>query len=86
MNKLYIKDFDKWNEVKKSINKEDQKIYIRAGEIRWIVFGVNVGSEIDGKGDSFCRPALIVNVSGSATALVIPMSSKIKDIAPDFCY
>ena len=78
---MYFKDFDKWNNVKKRINVEERKINIRSGEIRWIVFGVNVGSEIDGKGVSFTRPGLIINVSGSNIALVIPMSTKTKNVA-----
>ena len=46
-----------------------------------MAFGVNVGSEIDGKGISFTRPALIIHVIGSHLALVIPMSTKMKDLA-----
>ena len=78
---MYFKDFDSWNLVKKKLNEENRKVYIRAGEIRWVSFGVNVGSEIDGKGISFTRPALIVHVIGSHLALVIPMSTKVKNIA-----
>lgn len=77
----YKKEFERWNIVKQKINnKKKVKVNIRSGDIRWIIFGVNVGSEIDGKGESFLRPALVVNVSGKNTALVIPMSTKIKDI------
>ena len=78
---MYIKDFENWNFAKQRIDKKEKQINIRAGEIRWIIFGVNVGSEIDGKGDSFTRPGLIINVVGSSVALVIPMSTKIKDAA-----
>src|SRR3989344_1982341 len=78
---MYFKDFEGWNLVKKRLNEENRKVYIRAGEIRWVAFGVNVGSEIDGKGISFTRPALVVHVIGSHLALVIPMSTKIKNIA-----
>ncbi|MBI5358888.1 type II toxin-antitoxin system PemK/MazF family toxin [Candidatus Amesbacteria bacterium] len=78
---MYFKDFDKWNKVKKRVNQEERKINIRQGEIRWIAFGVNVGSEIDGKGETFTRPGLILHVIGSHLALVIPMSTKVKEIA-----
>ncbi len=78
---MYFKDFDNWNKVKKNIEKEKPKIHIRIGEIRWASIGVNIGSEIDGKGASFTRPVLILNVIGKNLALVIPMSTKIKDIA-----
>ncbi|MBX7227561.1 MAG: type II toxin-antitoxin system PemK/MazF family toxin [Chitinophagales bacterium] len=78
---MYYKDFDNWSIVKKRINQEERKINIRAGEIRWVSFGVNIGSEMDGKGVSFTRPALVVNVSGAHLALVVPLSTKLKDVA-----
>ncbi|MBI2100458.1 MAG: type II toxin-antitoxin system PemK/MazF family toxin [Candidatus Vogelbacteria bacterium] len=78
---MYFKDFDGWGLVKKRLNEETRRVHIRAGEIRWVTFGVNIGSEIDGKGVSFTRPALVVHVIGSHLALVIPMSTKIKDVA-----
>ena len=78
---MYFKDFDAWNSAKKRYEKEERKIYIRAGEIRWIAFGINVGSEIDGKGVSFTRPALILHVVGAHLALVAPMSAKTKNVA-----
>ena len=78
---MYLKDFDKWNEVKKRVNKEEREVNIRAGEIRWVAFGINVGSEIDGKGESFTRPALVLHVVGSHLALIAPMSTKMKNVA-----
>lgn len=76
---MYVKDFDKWNEVKKQTDTNDAKVYIRAGEIRWMSFGVNVGSEMDGKGESFTRPGLVLHVIGSHLAFVAPLSTKIKE-------
>ena len=78
---MYHKNFDGWNVAKKRIESEERRVHIRAGEIRWIAFGVNVGSERDGKGVSFTRPALIVHVVGSHLALVVPMSTSVKEIA-----
>lgn len=77
---MYFKDFDNWNIAKKGIHNNERRVYIRAGEIRWVALGVNVGSEIDGKGESFTRPALVVHVIGSKLALVIPLSTKVKDV------
>ena len=77
---MYIKDFDSWNEIQKHLNSNDMNVNIRAGEIRWVAFGVNIGSEIDGKGKSFTRPALIIHVVGSNLALVVPLSTKVKDM------
>jgi len=78
---MYIKDFDNWNEMQKHLNSNDMNVNIRAGEIRWVAFGVNIGSEIDGKGKSFTRPALIIHVIGSNLALVVPLSTKVKEMA-----
>jgi len=77
---MYIKDFDKWNEIKKQISSQNSEVHIRAGEVRWVALGVNIGSEMDGKGMSFTRPALITYVIGARLALVIPMSTKLKDV------
>lgn len=77
---MYIKDFDTWNKVKQRIHGEARTINIREGEIRWVSLGVNVGSEIDGKGVSFTRPALIIHVIGAQLALVVPMSTKLNDV------
>ena len=77
---MYFKDFDNWNEMQKHLNSDDKHVNIRAGEIRWVAFGVNIGSEIDGKGISFTRPALIVHVIGSNLALVVPLSTKVKEM------
>lgn len=75
---MYIKSFDKWNSVKKHLNDEDSGIFCRAGEIRWVSIGVNVGSEMDGKGESFNRPCLIVDVFSDKLALVFPMTTSLK--------
>lgn len=78
---MYIKEFDSWNQVKQRVQKEKRKVYVRAREVRWAAVGVNVGSEIDGKGVSFTRPVLVLHVMGSHLALVIPLSTKAKDRA-----
>lgn len=77
---MHKKDFDSWNETKKGINEHQDKPFIRKREIRWAVLGVNVGSEIDGKDNSFTRPVLIVDTIGKTTSLVVPITSKHKDI------
>jgi len=78
---MHSKDFDAWNKVKKRVEQENRKIYIRSGEIRWISTGVNIGSEIDGKGVSFTRPALIIHTIGSYLTLIVPMSTSVKKVA-----
>jgi mRNA interferase MazF len=76
---MYIKEFDKWNVVKKELDKKENSHRVRPGEIRWCSFGVNIGSEIDGKGNSFTRPVIVVSLAGPELALVIPCSTKIHE-------
>lgn len=83
---MYSKDFDSWNTVKKRIQREKRKVYFRSGEIRWCTIGVNLGSEIDGKGDSFTRPVLILHVIGSKLALVAPLTTKDKTVPGYFSF
>ena len=82
----YIKDFISWFKIKKNLNEKnkDCKENIRYGEIRWVSIGVNIGSEIDGKGNDFARPCLILHVSGKDLVLIAPITSKNKKIPGSF--
>lgn len=82
---MYIKNFFDWIKVKEKIDKEERKEEIssevvRRGEIRWSVFGVNIGREMDGKGENFARPVLVLHTIGDSLALVVPLTSKKKTI------
>lgn len=77
---MYIKQFNEWNVVKQRIETEVRAVTLRKAEIRWASIGVNVGAEIDGKGTGFTRPVLILRVIGSQLALVVPLSTKLRDI------
>ncbi len=43
----------------------------KTGAVHWCYAGVNVGSEEDGKGDNFTRPALILKTFGDRLVLVV---------------
>ncbi len=77
----YVKNFDNWNLLKKKIDKEHKTPVCRPGDIRWVLLGVNIGSEIDGKGDSFNRPCIVVDIFSDKLILVFPMSTKLKKLA-----
>ncbi|MEX0919023.1 MAG: type II toxin-antitoxin system PemK/MazF family toxin [Candidatus Paceibacterota bacterium] len=68
------KDFDKWNGVKKKTNDEQARLYT-VREIWWCRFGVNVGTEQDGKGDWFVRPCVILRGFGPDACLVVPLTT-----------
>jgi mRNA interferase MazF len=76
---MYTKDYKKWSDLKVKLNELDKNIFIRAGEVRWVSLGVNVGAEIDGKGVDFARPCLVLHVSGKRLCTVLPITSKLKN-------
>jgi mRNA interferase MazF len=75
MNAVYIKFFDFWNKSKKVINNLQPTIIFSPGDIYWCHIGVNVGSEIDGKGPGFTRPVLVLGVFKQNLLLVLPLTS-----------
>jgi len=70
------KDFDKWNELKKVTNNLDITTRIRVGEVRWCRFGINVGKETIGKGDTFHRPVLILKKFSGDVFFGLPLTTK----------
>ncbi|MDO8521148.1 MAG: type II toxin-antitoxin system PemK/MazF family toxin [bacterium] len=70
------KDFDGWNIVKKTTDNGAIDIKIRAGEIRWCRFGINVGNEVLGKGETFRRPVLILKKFSGDVFLGLPLTTK----------
>ena len=74
------KDFERWGNEKARLHETGRGSFLRAGEIRWAAIGVNVGSEIDGKGEGrYTRPVLVLDVFGKHLALVVPVSIKLHD-------
>jgi mRNA interferase MazF len=74
-----MKNFSDWNKIKIKTDEVKSEIKIREGEIRWCRIGMNVGSEILGKGESFKRPVLILKKFTGDVFLGIPLTSKIHD-------
>jgi mRNA-degrading endonuclease toxin of MazEF toxin-antitoxin module len=77
-----MKDFDQWNEIKKSIDglKLDQDFLCHEKEIWWCSLGVNIGIEADGKNDSRERPVLILRVFNKEMVWVLPVTSSEKKL------
>lgn len=78
--KKYIKDFDKWNSLKKKIDAEeiDQNLYFYEREVWWCSLGVNISIESDGKNNNFERPVLIIKKFNGEMIWVLPLTSKEK--------
>ncbi|HTH92922.1 MAG TPA: type II toxin-antitoxin system PemK/MazF family toxin [Candidatus Paceibacterota bacterium] len=71
-----MKDFDRWNGLKKKIDQRNRKPYAHSREIWWCSLGINIGVETDGKNDYFERPVLIIKVYNKESLLVLPITSK----------
>ena len=71
----YIKDFEGWNVKKKKINDSSIEVFFREREVWWCALGVNIGTEIDGKGLDFWRPVLVLRKYNKFGCLIIPLSS-----------
>ena len=72
------KDFDSWNGLKKKINLKEisDNFNFHEGDIWWTSFGLNVGSEIDGKHETFERPVLILKYISRDVVCVLPLTSR----------
>jgi mRNA interferase MazF len=74
-----MKDFDRWNEVKKETEKMQTNPMIKEGEICWCRFGINIGNETIGKGKEFSRPVLIIKKFSRDVFWGVPLTSKRKN-------
>ncbi len=48
--------FDKWNEIKKCVSTNEERLTFKVREVYWLKLGHNIGYETDGKGEEFLRP------------------------------
>jgi len=82
-----IKDFDKWNDRKKEIEKKNidkPKVMFCDRSVWWCATGVNIGDEQDGKGENFERPVLILRKFNKYIFLGIPLTTKQKNLKLPF--
>ena len=73
-----MKDFKGWNDKKIKIDAYTDYRNPKEREVWWCSIGVNVGTEIYGKGEDFARPVLVVNSKLGNSFIGIPLTSKIK--------
>lgn len=72
------KDFDKWNKLKKDIEKGNSTIIAKERDIWWANLWINVKTESCWKWDKFRRPVLIFRKLSHENYIIIPLSTKIK--------
>lgn len=69
------KNFDDWNEQKKCTHARQSAPFCHARELWWCALGVNVGSEQDGSGREYRRPALVLKSLSRETFLAVPLTT-----------
>ena len=73
-----MKDFDKWNVVKKQIDNNRKIPTFNEREIWWCSIGMNIGFEVFGKDEKFWRPVLILIKHNRNTFFGLPLGSTLK--------
>ena len=72
-----MKDFDTWNDLKKSLQTAAEKqFHFCEREIWWCSLGNNLGYEQDGKNLLYERPVLIFKKFNKYVSWVLPLTSK----------
>jgi len=64
-----------WLRVKLFLRVKRSKIFFQEREVWWCNIGMNIGSEIFGKGDKFVRPVLILKKFNADAFFGIPLTS-----------
>ena len=73
------KNFDYWNSLKKKLHNKVKYQHPKEKEIWWCSVGLNIGSEVFGKGVFLSRPVLVINAESSESFIGIPLTSKLKN-------
>jgi len=76
------KDFDRWNAIKKSVEKEqlEPSKYPKEGEVWMSILGKNIGFEQNGGGENFSRPLLVIKKFYNHMFWIVPLSTKQKTL------
>jgi mRNA interferase MazF len=69
-----MREYDLWIKFKEILNLLNIKLPFSEKEIWWVSFGINIGIEINGKGEYFERPAVIIKRFNILHAWVLPIS------------
>ena len=73
------KIYNRWNDIKKRLDKTPVPPKFGAGEVWWCSVGRNVGVEIYGKGKYFLRPIFIFKKNNRLSFMGIPITSQRHD-------
>ncbi len=70
------KNYKKWMGVKAKVNCSKKLQRINEGDVVWVAVGENVGVEIDGKGQKYSRPVLVLKKHTNRSFTGVPLTSK----------
>lgn len=76
------KEFDRWNGLKKELERErpnEPKTFFHEREIWWAALGENLGWEECGKNENFERPVVIIRKFNNDVFLAIPTTTTIRE-------
>lgn len=80
--KSILAEFVKWIKVKVKVHLKDNILLsYKEREVWWANFGLNVGSEQNGKHENFERPVLVLRKFGHGLFWAVPLTTKDKDNA-----
>jgi len=74
-----MKDFYHWNKCKIALDGNRKYSHPKEREIWWCSIGMNVGTEIYGKGQDYTRPVLVANAEIGEGFMGIPLTSRLKE-------
>jgi mRNA-degrading endonuclease toxin of MazEF toxin-antitoxin module len=74
-----MQEFDKWNEVKKTVQQKQKVATFKERGIYWASVGKNIGYEQNGKGGEYLRPILVFRKFSKNSFLGIPLTTNQKD-------
>jgi mRNA interferase MazF len=70
------KDFYAWHGVKIEIQSGEKRWFCDERQVRWCSIGLNIGSEMDGKGENYTRPVLVLKKITWNTCLCVPLTTQ----------
>lgn len=72
------KDFDTWNKKKKQIDGVKTRLFFGEREVWFLSVGVNVGYEMDGKGEESLRPVVVIKKFNNESFWGLPLTRSVK--------
>jgi mRNA interferase MazF len=73
------KDYDDWNLHKKRIEESESSKTFYEREVWRVKFGLNIGSEINGRHEFYLRPAIVIRKFNKDMLLVVPTTTQDKN-------